>query len=56
LSVPSSLNRTAATTRIVAVAWTVADTGWPDGDKLASVAAATRTIIGITANAFAAKW
>jgi hypothetical protein len=44
--------------RIVAVAWTVADTGCAAGDEFASAAAAavTRRTIGVTANAFAANW
>jgi hypothetical protein len=54
----SKLIRTAVTTRIVAVAWTVADTGCVAGAEVASAAAAavTRRTIGVTANAFAAKW
>jgi hypothetical protein len=54
----SKLILTAVTTRIVAVAWAVADTGCAAGDELASAAAAavTRRTIGVTANAFAAKW
>jgi hypothetical protein len=53
---PSKLIRTAVTTRIVAVAWAVADTGCAAGDELASAVAAAvrRRTIGVKANAFAA--
>lgn len=51
---PSSLSATPWTTRIVAVAWTLAATGWKVGVWVAAAAtaAASRTM-SITANAFA---
>jgi hypothetical protein len=57
LSDPSSFSLTAATTRIVAVACAIAETGWLGGEGLAKTAAATtRRIMDATANAFAAEW
>ena len=53
----SSFSDTPDTIRIVAVAWTTAETGCPDGCGVASAAAAAaRSTMANMANAFAGKW
>lgn len=53
----SSLSDTPVTIRMVAVAWTAAETGCPDDCGVASAAAvAARMTIINTANALGVKW